>query len=311
MKIVAEIGRSDIALVYVAETTSGKLVEFAESLAPPIPREKKWVLLLSTLNGCPVGCRFCDAGSFYGGPLSPDEMLLQIDHMVRRRFPTMEVPVEKFKIQFARMGEPAYNMGVLDVLAALPSRYRCGGIMPSVSTIAPCGADRFFRGLLAVKKEFYGRRFQLQFSIHTTDTRLRDWLMPVRKWDFGRIAAYADDFLGKGDRKITLNFALAEGMPVDPSVLRTHFSPAKFVIKLTPVNPTCEARKNGVTSRISPHEERCGLIDDLEAAGYETILSIGEPEENLIGSNCGQHVMNYLNAEDRIKNGYTYAIRWI
>jgi 23S rRNA (adenine2503-C2)-methyltransferase len=311
MKVVAEIGRPEIALVYVAETASGKLVEFAESLTPPVPREKKWVLLLSTLYGCPVGCRFCDAGSFYGGKLSVEEMLSQIDYMVWRRFPTMEVPVEKFKIQFARMGEPAYNMDVLDVLAALPSRYRGGGVMPSVSTIAPCGTDRFFRGLLAVKKELYGRRFQLQFSIHTTDTRLRDWLMPVRKWDFERIAAYADDFLGEGDRKITLNFALAEGMPVDPRVLRTHFSPDKFLIKITPVNPTCEANRNGISSRISPHGRSCGLIDDLEEAGYEIILSIGEPEENLIGSNCGQHVMNYLRAAERIENGYTYAIRWV
>lgn len=311
MKVVAEIGRPDIALVYVAATASGKLVEFAESLTPPIPREKKWVLLLSTLYGCPVGCKFCDAGSFYRGKLSPEEMLSQIDHMVRKRFPTMEVPVEKFKIQFARMGEPAFNMAVLDVLAALPSRYRGGGVVPSVSTIAPCGTDQFFGKLLAVKKELYGRSFQLQFSIHTTDTRLRDWLMPVRKWDFERIAAYADDFLGEGDRKITLNFALAEGMPVDPHVLKTHFSPDKFVIKITPVNPTCEANRNGISSRISPSIQRCGLIDDLEAAGYEIILSIGEPEENLIGSNCGQHVMNYLRAAERIENGYTYDIRWI
>jgi 23S rRNA (adenine2503-C2)-methyltransferase len=135
--------------------------------------------------------------------------------------------------------------------------------------------------------------------------------MPVRKWDFEQIAAYADDFLGEDDRKITLNFALAEGMPVDPRVLRTYFSPDKFVIKITPVNPTCEANRNGISSRISPHGNSCGLIGDLEAAGYEIILSIGEPEENLIGSNCGQHVMNYLRAKEKIENGYTYAIRWV
>jgi 23S rRNA (adenine2503-C2)-methyltransferase len=311
MKVVAEIGRPDIALVYVAEMAGGKLIEFAESLTPPVPREKKWVLLLSTLYGCPVGCRFCDAGSFYAGKLSRDQMFSQIDHMVRRRFPTMDVPVEKFKIQFARMGEPAYNMNVLDVLAALPSRYRGGGIMPSVSTIAPRGTDRFFKGLLAVKKEVYGRRFQLQFSIHTTDTKLRDWLMPVRKWDFEWIAAYADDFLREGDRKITLNFALAEGMPVESHVLRAYFSPEKFAIKITPVNPTGEANRNGISSRISSEGKGCGLVDDLEAAGYEVILSIGEPEENLIGSNCGQHVMNHLRAEKRIEGGYTYDIRWI
>ncbi len=311
MKVVAEIGRPDIALVYVAETKSGRLVEFAESLTPPVPREKKWVLLLSTLYGCPVGCRFCDAGSFYAGKVTAHEMLSQIDYMVQKRFPAMEVPVEKFKIQFARMGEPAFNRGVLDVLAALPARYLCAGIMPSVSTIAPCGADRFFRDLIEVKKGLYGRSFQLQFSIHTTDTRLRDWLMPVRKWSFERIAGYADDFMSDGDRKITLNFALAEGMPVDSGVLRTYFSPDRFIIKITPVNPTREASRNAITSRVSPSARRIDLIADLEAAGYEIILSIGEPEENLIGSNCGQHVMNYLGGEEKLENGYTYPVRWM
>ena len=109
------------------------------------------------------------------------------------------------------MGEPSFNRGVLDVLSKLPLLYNAPGLMPAVSTIAPEGTDEFFEGLLEIKRELYQGRFQLQFSIHTTDLKLRDWLMPVRKWDFERIAGFGEEFFEMGDRKVALNFALADG----------------------------------------------------------------------------------------------------
>jgi 23S rRNA (adenine2503-C2)-methyltransferase len=290
MKVIARTGREDIAVVYIAEMDGGRRIEFVESVQPPIPREEKWVLIVSTLFGCPVRCRFCDAGSRYHGPLPARGMIAQIDYMVERRYPDRAVPAGKFKIQFARMGEPAFNDGVIDVLELLPDRYEAPGLMPALSTIAPVGTDRFFERLLETKRERYGGRFQLQFSIHTTDGRMRDWLVPARKWPFERIAAYGERFHEPGGRKVALNFALAEGMPVDAAVLRRHFSPGTFLIKLTPVNPTFQAARHGVVSHIRPGEERYAVVDALRQAGYETIVSIGELEENRIGSNCGQYV---------------------
>ena len=69
MKITAKAGKEDIATVFIAEMDNGKLIEFVESVQPPIPREKKWVLIVSILYGCPIGCRFCDAGEYYMGKL--------------------------------------------------------------------------------------------------------------------------------------------------------------------------------------------------------------------------------------------------
>jgi len=290
MKVLAKTGTEDIAVVYIAEMDGGRRIEFVESVQPPIPREEKWVLIVSTLYGCPVRCRFCDAGSHYRGKLPAREILAQIDYMVARRYPDKIVPAGKFKIQFARMGEPAFNEHVIEALAALPGRYEAPGLMPALSTIAPVGAERFFERLLAVKKELYGGRFQLQFSIHTTDRKMRDWLVPAPKWDFDRIASYGERFYESGGRKIALNFALAEGMPVDAAELRRHFSPDIFLIKLTPVNPTHRARRNEIVSHIRPDEERNAVVDSLREVGYEVIVSIGELAENHIGSNCGQYV---------------------
>lgn len=309
MKIIAKTGDENIAMVYIAETEDGKLIEFVESVQPPIPREKKWVLTLSTLYGCPVGCRFCDAGNYYEGKLSLNDIMYQIDYLIVSRFPHREVPVHKFKIQFARMGEPSFNQNVLDVLQELPELYHAPGLIPSLSTIAPNGSDRFFERLLEIKQKIYKERFQLQFSIHTTDIKKRAWLIPVKKWDFEKIAEYGKAFYKKGDRKITLNFALADGIPVDPDVLLRHFSPAKFLIKITPVNPTYQASKNKISSYILPDEEDYEIINALREVGYEVILSIGELAENHIGSNCGQHVTNYLKEKNKIKGGYTYPVQ--
>ena len=46
-------------------------------------------------------------------------------------------------------------------------------------------------------------------------------------------------------------------------------------------------------------------------AGYQVIVSIGEVEENYIGSNCGQYVRKHLEAIDQILDGYTYQVEEI
>ncbi len=307
MKLLNTTGREDIAMVYLAEMEKGKVIEFVESVQPPIPREKKWVLIVSTLFGCPIGCRMCDAGGNYQGPLSRKELLAQIDYLIRRRYPDGCVPVSKFKIQFARMGEPSLNPAVLEVLKELPELYHAPGLIPCISTIAPAGTEGFFDRLLRIKKERYPNgKFQLQFSIHTTDDILRDQLIPARKWDMERIASFGERFYEKGDRKITLNFALVKGMPVDWEVLSRYFSPERFLIKITPVNPTYRAVKGGLSSYIDPHGEGKSnrVVEDLRSHGYEVIVSIGEVEENRIGSNCGQYVMRYLRSKEPIEGAY-------
>ncbi|MDH7512341.1 MAG: hypothetical protein QHH14_05270, partial [Clostridiales bacterium] len=98
MRIIAKAGREDVAMVYIGETRRGNYIEFVESLQPPLPIEEKWILTVSTLQGCPVRCRFCDAGGFYKGTLTKDEIISQVDYLVTRRFPEKKVPVKKFKI---------------------------------------------------------------------------------------------------------------------------------------------------------------------------------------------------------------------
>lgn len=312
MKIIASAGREDVAMVYVVDVRDGHLVECVESVQPPIPREEKWVLLVSTMFGCPIGCMMCDAGGHYQGKPTKEEIFSQIDYLVSKRYPDRNITPAQFKIQFARMGEPSLNPSVLDVLEELPKRYNAPGLMPSISTVAPKGTEAFFERLLSIKNEKYsGGHFQFQFSIHSTDDRLRDELIPVKKWSFDEMAAYGDRFYQNGDRKVSLNFALAQDVPVNPEVLLKYFNPDRFLIKITPLNPTYRASENKLATYIDPYDENkiYSVVSSLEAAGYQVIVSIGEVEENYIGSNCGQYIKRHLSASGSLDDGYTYDLQ--
>ncbi len=268
MEILAEIGDEEIAKVYIGKTSKGNIVEFVESTPTYNPYEK-WVLIVSTLNGCPVGCMMCDAGTFYHGRLSYEEIMGQINHAIHKKFPDGNVESKKFKIQFARMGEPTFNPAVLDVIVDLGKRYE--NFFPSLSTVAPIGVDSFFNKLIEIKKRMYPDRFQLQFSIHTTNETMRDKLIPIKKWSFKKIAEYGSKFYDDGGLKITLNFALAKENEVSAKVISRYFPEDRFLIKITPINPT----------------------------------GIGDTRENEIGSNCGMYVLRYVKEKEPLNNSYT------
>jgi 23S rRNA (adenine2503-C2)-methyltransferase len=312
VRVLASTGRDDVAMVYVVDMGDNKLIECVESVQPPLPREDKWVLLVSTMFGCPIGCSMCDAGGHFEGKPSKEQILAQIDFLVKKRYADGVIPAKLFKIQFSRMGEPTLNPDVLDVLDELPELYNAPGLMPSLSTVAPKGSENFLDRLLEIKRAKYsGGHFQFQFSIHTTDEKLRDQMIPVKKWSFAEMEAYGERFYASGDRKLTLNFALAKDKPVEPGVLLRYFDPSKFLIKITPLNPTYRAVENKLSSYIDPQTETNSyeIVGALEKAGYQVIVSIGEIEENLIGSNCGQYIKRHLSATQPIADGYTYTIQ--
>lgn len=309
IEILSRYGREDLAILTVARI-NGRVVEFAESLQPPIPRRKKWVLILSTLHGCPMGCRMCDAGEYYDGPLDAGAMLAQVDWMVRRRFPDKRVPVEKFKIQFARIGEPALNSAVLDVLRCLPDHLDAPGLIPCVSTVAPTECDPFMEKLVSIKDRLYsGGNFQLQFSIHSSSEKIRHLWMNPRIWPLEKIAAFGRNWYQPGDRKVTLNFAVTRDSVIEPQRLRLLFDPDRFLIKLTPVNPTLRARKNGLDSTgiLGTMDTQLPLVTRLRGEGFTVIPSVGEEEENRIGTNCGQFATHFRDGKVRLKEGYTSA----
>ena len=329
MKIISKSGDPNLAEVFVAQFRSDPqfLAEFVDSKETGIPREDKWVIIVSTQFGCPVECLMCDSGGNYLGNLTKEDIFAQIDHVVSQYQTGLASHCRKLKIQFARMGEPALNPAVLDVICELPKHYDNPALIPCIATTAPISSSKWFEELLGIKRTLYcNKTFQLQFSINSTNEDERDRLMPIPKWNLKQIAEYGMRFVENGDRKISLNFALTEGVLIDADIIAQQFDPSKFCIKVTPLNPTETASINQLTTSINPptpplikggeggfvpffkegnvtlpfEKEGVGgirlshnssqFITDLRQFGFDVIISIGEPRENEIGSNCGQAI---------------------
>ena len=297
MDVLSVQGDPAVARVFVAAFRGDRtlLAEFVDANGQGAAPAEKWVIILSTQFGCPVACPMCDAGGGYRGDLAADEMLAQIEHVLALHPATRLRSVGKLKIQFARMGEPALNRAVLEVVKALPARYGPAA-MPCVATTAPARAAAWFDELLDIRRALYADRpFQLQLSLNSTDEATRNRLMPIPRLGMGELAAYAAAFSAAGPRKVALNFALTQGVPVEPQVVARHFDPGAACIKITPLNPTERSRERGLVTGLPPDapEAAARLCEDFEKLGFDVILSIGDTREDAIGSNCGMAVRRF------------------
>ncbi|MDP2807173.1 MAG: radical SAM protein [bacterium] len=295
MIIVQVTGKPELARVYVASLRNDplNLVEFVDACSPSIgDRLKKWVIIISSQLGCPVNCLMCDAGGGFRGNLSSAEMLGQVKAVVTDNGLDPNA-CAKFKVQFARMGEPALNPQVMTALRDLSGLYPT--VIPCIATIGPKDSSRWFAELLIVRDLF--RDFQLQFSVNSTDEALRNAIMPYPKMSLTELAEYGQAFYRPGQRKAVLNFALQPQWPLDAIALRRIFDPKYFAVKLTPTNPTVTGSRN----RLDLDEDLAAISSkmeekakELERQGFLVIRSIGELEENRIGSNCGQAVKSFV-----------------
>jgi len=298
MELISKQGTPDLALVYVARFRSQAdlLAEFVDARDPDLSPDAKWVIIVSTQFGCPAACPMCDAGGDYKGNLTTEEIFSQIDYIVKSH-PRERLLTSKFKIQFARMGEPAFNKAVLDVLRDLPKRYDAPGLIPCIATIAPLIAKEWFDELLSIRGSVYkGRAFQLQLSINSTDDKIRDILMPPPKISIEELGLYANNFSILGPRKVSLNFALAEGVQIDPMIISRNFDPKSVCVKITPLNPTIRSVEMGLKTALPPDApaKAENLCNEFKKLGFDVILSIGDVRENTIGSNCGMAVRKLL-----------------
>ncbi len=292
-ELVRLCGEPDVAEIGVLRFRGDPrlVVETVDGLTPPLARRDKWIVNVSTQFGCPVRCPFCDAAEAFHGSCSTDELLAQVRWALDRH-PDDVGPCRKLKVHFARMGEPALNDAVLEALEQLPAVAPSPGLWACLATVAPRGREAWFERLLDVKERRYRGRFQLQFSVQSTDPVERARLIPVPHWSLEQIAAYGRRFWRPGDRRVVLNLALARGVPFDPAQVRRHFEPDAFALKLTPVNPTARGRANGFETVLRSADDT-GVqraADALGAAGYDVVLSVGDAREDRVGSNCGQAV---------------------
>lgn len=237
-------------IVYALVLEDGKLIETTDTFLPYYTKDaigrkqnklddenlgdrtERWMIGVSTMSGCPVGCKFCATGNMkqLWRNMTADEIVEQVDFAVEQAG-CDPAAAKEFKINYTRMGEPFLNIeAVKEAIRRITEKWP--NTHHYVSTIGVRGSDF----------SFVEGNVTLQISLHSFDEEHRDWLIPYKRKmsieELGQIRT-------KSNLKTTINMTLVNTDDFDAEKLRRYFDPQYFFVKLSPINPNEVSEKNG------------------------------------------------------------------
>ncbi|MGV8151693.1 MAG: radical SAM protein [Candidatus Nanoarchaeia archaeon] len=252
--------------VFALRTESGKIVETTDTFLPNYTknavgrrnnvliskdfgsRKQRWMIGISTMSGCPVGCKFCAAGARFIGNLTGEEMLQQIEFVLELNKEFLPQEAQEFRILMTRMGEPALNYKeVCKAIKLIKEKYPYAQI--AISTIGM--RNKALKEWLKLSQEY--KEIHMQFSIHSTSQDYRNWLIPIKnKLNFKEIKEFGQKWMKvpNNKRKIALNFTLVKGSEFLIEKIKRFFPKENFFIKLSPINENHYTKTNHLKGAI-------------------------------------------------------------
>ena len=244
-------------VVYALELADGRLIETTDTFLPFYTknctcgdntlkdanvgdRNERWMIGVSTMSGCPVGCKFCATGQMNGWRNLTDAEIIDQVAFVGESQGRNYSPKE-FKILYTRMGEPFLNIknvrSAIELIddfwkdareeedVELPHHY--------VSTVGIQGSDF----------SWIKDNITLQISLHSLDEERRRELIPINNLmtieELGQIRT-------QSNLKTTVNLTLVDEKDFDIEKLRKYFDPEFFFIKVSPINVNAVSEANGL-----------------------------------------------------------------
>lgn len=124
-----------------------------------VKRDDKDIICLSSMYGCPVGCKFCKSGQNYFGNVKDVDIIFMIDHIVKDK----QLGNRKIVFSFMGSGEPFLNpKNVLNVIGYIVKKFNNFSISISTSGLG-------INNLMVFNKFFekIGYYPQIQLSLHS------------------------------------------------------------------------------------------------------------------------------------------------
>jgi 23S rRNA (adenine2503-C2)-methyltransferase len=247
--------------VYCLELEDGRLIETTDTFLPYYTKEcvngtnalrdgnigsraERWMIGVSTMSGCPVGCKFCATGQMKGWRnLTAKEITDQVKFVMLEKNEEFldslgfEHPKE-LKINYTRMGEPFLNIDEVRKAIDMFQQHRNDILFHHyISTIGVRGSDF----------SWIKDNITLQISLHSLDEDRRRELIPVNNLmtieELGQIRT-------KSKLKTTVNLTLVDEADFDIDKLKRYFDPKYFFIKLSPINRNEISDQNGLGAGI-------------------------------------------------------------
>ncbi len=238
-------------IVYAIELEDGSLIETTDTFLPYYTkdaigrhqnlldnyelgdRSERWMVGVSVMSGCPVKCKFCATGQMKKWRnLTSQEIVNQVDFIINQNIDYNPLNSKEFKVNYTRMGEPFLNLkNVKEAIDILNKKYP--NLHHYVSTIGIKDSDYYW-----IKDNI-----TLQISLHSTDEKSRDWLIPYKNKmtieELGQIRTQS--YL-----KSTINLTLVKEEDFDINVLKKYFDKDYFFVKISPINPNDNSTKHSL-----------------------------------------------------------------
>jgi len=265
--------------------------------------EDKMVVTISTQKGCPMKCRFCDCPKVkFGGNASREELAEEVRHAILASGCKY---TKRFNLHLARMGEPALNApNVLqfirdDLRELVSGLMKADVIHPVFTTMLPksIGSTRLtdmLQQFCYIKNYYYGGEAGLQLSINSTDEKQRRDLFNGKSLALSTIAEIAAYLPRPVGRKYTLNFPVTADTIIDPERLTYLFDKSRFIVKITPIHETNEAKANGITTPggYDTYDVYKKFEQPLLAEGWDVIVFVPSKEEDADRITCGNALLS-------------------
>lgn len=241
-----------------------------------IKRKTGLTVCISTMVGCPVGCVFCASGkNGFIRNLTPSEIVQQV----------VLVNGKVNRIVFMGMGEPLFNYdNVIKSIHILRDRkgldFPTDGI--TISTVGPIPQ------LKRLREEHL--KIQLTLSLHATDQRTRDYIIPHAKvYKIEDVVNSVLSYSERHNRTVTIAYLLIPGLndrKSDVHQLGRWFKGQNVLINLLQYNETdCKL------VRRPNKQELVAFRDKLNAVGLN--VKIRESRGGNIKAACGQLVSKF------------------
>jgi len=262
--ILKEIDHKDFAngSVYLLHTQDGLPVEVTDTFLPYYTkhaisehqnylkdyclgnRTERWMIGVSTMSGCPIGCKFCSAGKLkHFRNLKWEEIVKQIIFIFnKQQYATIYRSIAKeLKINYTRLGEPFLNLdNVKKAINHIDERFNNIRVLKNkepihhfVSTIGIKGSDF----------SWIRENITLQFSVHSFKEEYRNWLIPYKHKmtleEMGKVRT-------NSKLKTTINLTLVNSDDFDIDELKKYFDPEYFFIKISPINKNSVSEENNM-----------------------------------------------------------------
>ena len=259
----------------------------------------KMVVTISTQKGCPMKCMFCDCPhvGFFGN-VNRQELAEEVLNAISISGCTY---TQRFNLHLARMGEPSFNENVLpflefDLTKIVKANMNADVIQPVYTTMLPKSNKKLKENIInfcRIKNEVYNGEAGLQFSINSTDEKQRNELFRNKSLSLVEISNLSKELPMPKGRKYTLNFPVTKETILDPVILSELFDKNKFIVKITPIHETNEAKENGLETEMGyySYDVYEQFEKPLIASGWDVIVFIPSVEEDEDRITCGNALL--------------------